>query len=150
MLSSNTISSLNYILELQIEMNLVSTAFFSTYLFRYIKHSILCYSFKVAAPGEVWTYTYPLNYKSKYRTFSLPPKFPLGAFPIYVFSRAVGATMRKAREVPSWSLSSILKTGCELGLNSPKNEETDAKENQVSWRLNRWQMEIVVEVRLPR
>ena len=36
MLSSSTISSLNYILELQIEMNLVSNAFFSTYFFRYI------------------------------------------------------------------------------------------------------------------
>ena len=29
----------------------------------------------------------------------------------------VGASVRKAGETPSWSLSSILKTGCEWGLN---------------------------------
>ena len=31
--------------------------------------------------------------------------------------RVLGASVRKAGEIPSWSLSSIWKTGCELGLN---------------------------------
>ena len=35
----------------------------------------------------------------------------------------IGASERKAGETPSWSLSSILKAGCELGLNpAPEGE----------------------------
>ena len=66
-------------------------------------------------------------------------------------SYTVWGSVRKAGETPSWSLSSILKTGCELGLNPASRVRKQLLMKTRSpgdFPPYRWQREIVVVVRL--